>query len=341
MTSPRISVVLPTLDCADELPAHIRSMESWLDLAGEIIAVDSDSADGTADVIREHLKHPNLRVLNHPRGLYQSWNHAISLTTGKWIYISTIRDTITRDQLMHLIDAGETLEADVVSSLPEFVFDAKINMTPPVWPISRILEFHQIKEPTVIHPMAAFCHACRFLPNAILGSSASNIYRGNHLRARPFPTSYRMAGDTGWAIRHALETRFCYTARIGSIFHFHSDTYSCPDDEANKWVCAALQDEGIRVLRENKMLANNDLFDILEDSLVLRQRHLLARAEWSQARREERIPWYLRLSAIMKRNRSKILRRKNLENMERLKYLESVLKKLPLYLSNQTNHSGA
>jgi hypothetical protein len=229
----------------------------------------------------------------------------------------------------------------VVVSQPEFTFDPHITIQSPVWPVQAIIEFYDIEQPSVIDPLAALAHAVRSIPNAILGSSASNLYRGDHLRARPFPTCFRMCGDTGWAIRHALETRFCYTARVGSIFRFHSDTYSCPDDKTIKWVCAALQDEGIRVLRENKTQANNDLFEILECSLVLKARHLLARAEWSQARREGRIPWYLRPSAIMKRNRSKILRRKNLEYMERLKHLENVLKKLPLYSSNQTNHSGA
>lgn len=336
-----LSVVLPTLNCAGDLPAHIRSMDAWLDLAGEVIAVDSDSTDGTADVIRQNLKHPNLRVLNHPRGLYQSWNHAISESKGKWIYISTIGDSITRDQLQHLLDSGEALRADVVVSQPEFTFDPHIIIQTPVWPVQAIIEFYDIEQPSVIDPLAALAHAVRSIPNAILGSSASNLYRGDHLRARPFPTCFRMCGDTGWAIRHALETRFCYTARVGSIFHFHSDTYSCPDDEAIKWVCAALQDEGIRVLRENKTPRNIDLFELLEDSLTLKQRHLLARAEWSLARREGRIPWYLRVSAIMKRNRSNILRRKYLENMQRPERLENALRKLPLHSPNHTNHSGA
>jgi hypothetical protein len=328
MTS--LSIVVPILNCATSIPAHLGAMAAWLDLAEEIVVIDSHSEDGSLELVRETLCHPNLKLLNHPRGLYQSWNHAISQTRGKWIYISTIGDTITREQLAHLIAAGEELEADVVVSQPEFVIEENITMKLPIWPIQRIVDCHDIQQPTVIDPLAALVHAVRSIPDAILGSSASNLYYGDHLRARPFPTCFRMAGDTGWAIRYALETRFCYTVRVGSIFRFHSDTYSCPDDDVQKWVVSALQDEGIKVLRENKKSVNTELVEILEASLVCKQSYLLARAEWSQTRREGRVPWYLNPSAFMKRKRSKILRRKNLEYMERFKELDNVLKKLPL-----------
>jgi hypothetical protein len=303
-----LSVVLPTLNCADELPAHIRSMDAWLDLAGEIITVDSDSTDGTADVIRANLKHPNLRVLNHPRGLYQSWNHAISQTCGKWIYISTIGDTITRGQLEHLLAAGEALEADVVVSPPEFVIDEHISMKVPVWPVQRIIEIYDIRQPRVLDPQAAFIHALRSNPNAILGSSASDLYRGDHLRARPFPTCFRMAGDTGWTLRHALETRFCFTNRIGSVFRFHSNTYTCPDHEAAGRLVASLHDEGIRNLQKNPAAASSGLINLLRQVIDIDQKYKEARAQWGLTRRASSIPWYFRPAAIRIRYRRNRLR---------------------------------
>lgn len=322
-----LSVIIPTLNCASEMPAHIRSMEPWLELADEIIAVDSESEDGTAEIIRDLIRHKGLKSITHPRGLYQSWNHAISLTTGKWIYISTIGDCITREQLEHLLAAGESLNADVVISPPEFIFDSHLSIEVPEWPVHRIVAFHEIEQPTVIDPLAAFAHAVRATPEAILGSSASNLYRGDHLRNRPFPTCFRMAGDTGWVIRHALNSRFCYTNRTGSVFRFHSETYTCPDYDANKRLIASLQEECVRILREKRAPENNELFEMLEDYLFLKDRYMLAREEWGLARRESFIPWYLRPSAVSKRKNRQTLKKKYLLYPELLNH---ALGKLPL-----------
>jgi glycosyltransferase involved in cell wall biosynthesis len=336
MTSLGLSIVVPTLNCANDLPAHIASMKLWLDLADEIVVVDSDSEDGTLEIIRESLPHPGLRILTHPRGLYQSWNHAISQTTGKWIYISTIGDTITREQLEHLLEAGEALNADVVVSSPEFIFDEHITVQPPTWPIPQILEFHCITQPTLLDPLAAFIHESRSIPDAILGSSASNLYRGNHLRARPFPTEFRMAGDTGWSIRYALETRFCFTRRVGSVFRFHSDTYAFPDHDTHRELASSLRDECMKTLIEWKNSSNSRILNLLEDSIIGTESYNRARAAWGLARRASKIPWYFRPSAIQARKRRNKLREK-MHVITRL--LELELRNLPVLTASLSNYN--
>lgn len=325
-----LSVVLPTLNCAGAMSAHIASMEPWLELADEVIAVDSHSEDGTPEIIRERLKHPNLRVLDHPRGLYQSWNFGIQQTTGRWIYISTIGDTIERDQLEHMLATGEALGSDVVASPPAFVFDDHVTIDPPVWPIHHILEFHGISKPTEISSAAAFVHAIRHIPNSILGSSASNIYRGDHLRPRPFPLDYGVTGDTGWAIQHGLDTRFCFTNRVGSVFRFHSDIYTRPDDGWVERLIRSLRDLGVRVLKEHpesgKATEILRLFDHFEKSAgTLRE----AQKQWGVSRRScaIKIPWYLRPSAVRARSRRNDCRREHDEMAVRL---EETLKTLPV-----------
>lgn len=324
-----LSVILPTLNCAVTIPAHLQSMKPWLDLADEIIAVDSDSEDGTSDIIRETIRHPNLRILKHPRGLYQSWNHAISQTRGEWVYISTIGDTVTRDQLQHLLDAGEALRADVVVSPPEFVFEAHVKMDAPIWPVQGIVEFYNVHQPFVICPLAAFVHAAHFSPDAILGSSASNIYRGEHLRKRPFPTDFQMAGDTGWGVRYALETRFCYTPKIGSVFRFHSDTYTSLDPQMNKRMIQALHEECVKVAHQNRTSANGVLMELLCEVLQLKLNDQEASADWRLTKRSSILPWYFRPSAIRSHDRRKTYRAKLLEKTG---LLEKSLKCLPLEL---------
>jgi glycosyltransferase involved in cell wall biosynthesis len=64
-----ISVALTTYNCRSLLMPHLRSMEAWLDLADEVIVVDSRSPDDTLELIRAELRHPRLRIIERDRGL--------------------------------------------------------------------------------------------------------------------------------------------------------------------------------------------------------------------------------------------------------------------------------
>ncbi|MDB6110758.1 MAG: hypothetical protein JWR69_2508, partial [Pedosphaera sp.] len=125
-----IGVLIPTRNCASLLPGHVQSLEPWLDLAAEVVVVDSESTDGTVEFLQKHLRHPNVRFLPHPRGLYQSWNFGIRNLHPKYTYISTVGDSITRDGLMHLHQVAEEFQCDVAVSKPDFL-DAEGRPQPP------------------------------------------------------------------------------------------------------------------------------------------------------------------------------------------------------------------
>lgn len=218
---PTISVVMPTYNCRDLLAAHLPSMQAWAGLALEIIVVDSRSTDGTLDLIRAELKHPRLRINERDRGLYASWNEGIAATTGDWVYISTAGDTIAHTQLLHLCELGERLSADVVVSPPDFVHENGRAHRDLGWPPARLLQAFGKGRPFLVNPEATQFLAFQNCPQAILGSSASNLYRGAHLRARPFPTEYGVVGDTAWIMRYGHETRLALTPRRGSTFCIH------------------------------------------------------------------------------------------------------------------------
>ena len=216
-----ISVVLPTYNCAPLLARHLPKMRKWLDLVHEVIVVDSRSTDGTVALIEAGLQHPRLRIIQRDRGLYPSWNEGIAATTGDWVYISTAGDTIEREQLLHLRDVGTELQADVVVSPPKFVSENGSAHRDLGWPPTKLLQEFGKGAPFVMHPAVTQYLAFLHCPSALLGSSASNLYRGEHLRRRPFPTEYAQVGDTAWIMRHAHETRLALTPRIGSCFCIH------------------------------------------------------------------------------------------------------------------------
>ena len=219
---PTISVVVPTYNCQHLLMTHLRRMQTWLDLTDEVIVVDSRSTDGTLELIRAELRHPRLRIIERDRGLYQSWNEGIAATTGDWVYVSTAGDLITREQLLHLRTVGEALSADVVVSPPDYAHEDEQPHRDLGWPPAKLLAAFGRGEPFVMHPMATQMLAFQFCPQAILGSSASNLYRGAHLRARPFPAEYGVGGDTAWIMRYGHETRLALTPQRGSTFCIHA-----------------------------------------------------------------------------------------------------------------------
>lgn len=245
----RLSVVLPTFNVAPLMERHLKAMALWADLADEIVVVDSRSSDGTLDIIRSTLRHPNLRVIERDRGLYESWNEGIASTEGEWVYISTAGDTIDRSHLLHLLEVGKLSAADVVISPPRFVDETGRPIADLKWPPHDIINRHGAGAPFIPSPQTAACLAFLHCPSSILGSSASNLYRGQALRSHPFPCDFMGAGDTVWAMRHAYELRFCLTPRKGSSFCVHHKDRELPPKEAEAFL--------LRLIEEKAALARN------------------------------------------------------------------------------------
>jgi len=240
---PTLSVVVPTYNCAPLMERHLESMAAWADLADEIIVVDSRSTDGTLDLIRSRLRHPNLRIIERDRGLYESWNEGIAATTGDWVYISTAGDTIERDHLLHLLDLGERAAADVVISPPRFVDEAGAACEDQNWPPGKIIADSGRDGPFTLKAEAGFVLTFVHCPSAILGSSASNLYRGDHLRARPFPSEFKGAGDSVWILRHTAQSRLCFTPQAGSTFCVHPKEEEIRDDKLAELVAKVLAEK--------------------------------------------------------------------------------------------------
>jgi len=212
---------MPTYNCHPMMERHLESVAKWVDLADEIIVVDSRSTDGTIEVIREKLRHPNLRIIERDRGLYDSWNEGISATKGAWIYISTAGDTIERTQLEKLLKSGATTKADVVVSPCRFVNVSGQPLPGTTMGNPRIMRGFGGECFVVMPPYVRDHVALGAGIQGVLGSCASDLFRGDFLRQRPFPTDYGRHGDSAWTLRHAHEIRLCVLPQIGSTFCRH------------------------------------------------------------------------------------------------------------------------
>lgn len=221
-----IGVVIPTRNAASLLPDHLTALRPWIDEVQEVVVVDSFSKDGTIELIRAGLRHPRLRIFEHPPGLYQSWNHGIQQIQAEYCYISTVGETIALDGLKHMAELMDRLRCDVVVSRPEFVDLDGHPMRSPRWPINDILESLAVSDPVVLAGARLFLLTLANYREAILGSSASNLYRTRCLQANPFPSDCGTAGDGGWGLANCLKIRLGVTPRSFSTFREHPKSYS-------------------------------------------------------------------------------------------------------------------
>jgi hypothetical protein len=201
-------------------------MMEWIDLAEEIVVVDSDSRDGTGEMLRERLPTARTTYLTHPPGLYQSWNFGIQNVRAKYTYISTVGDSITRAGLEHLLKAAEGLGSDVVISKPDFISaDGRAAPDSP-WLIDLIVDRLKIRRPRLLTLTEQFLFTVTNLWCALLGSSASDLYRTDCLKRRPFSAGYGTAGDGAWGVENMFDVKIAVTPQRFSSFRQHEKAYS-------------------------------------------------------------------------------------------------------------------
>jgi glycosyltransferase involved in cell wall biosynthesis len=304
-----LGVILPTRNSRSYLERHLDALAPWLPLAQQVVVVDSVSTDGTLEFLRANLKHANAAFLNHPPGLYQSWNFGIAQLKTDYTYISTIGETITRAGLEHLVQHIQS--ADVIISPPAFRDQNHHPLPAFRWPIHDVIADLQITTPQALDKWTAFffiCfHALGDSVNSVLGSSASNLYRTATLQKHPFPSEWGTAGDTAWSVANVFQIKWAVSPMVCSTYLFHPKTNG-NSDELNEKLALTLTENAEALLKKGLVSADPALADLLPNLLAtlgdLRQQHF----ELRRLRSGKRVPWLLNAQAWQAR-----LARKRLE----------------------------
>lgn len=218
-----ISVILPTLNCRPKLSGHLKLSQEWLGNVSEIIVVDSSSNDGSLEFLRETLKPYDATFIRTEPGLYASWNRGVQESSQPFVYFSTIGDTIYKSGLEQLHEWCEHLNLDVAISTPLMERRARepVNV---IWPIHELGEFLKrrgdifVPEGTDLEMLARV-----FVPECILGSSASNLYRASALRQFPWPESAGNQGDVLWAANYLPKLKVGISPKQFSVFMYDGD----------------------------------------------------------------------------------------------------------------------
>jgi hypothetical protein len=230
---PDLGVILPCRNSAAFLPRHVQCLQQWSDLAARIVVVDSASTDGGVEYLRAHLRHPDIAFLQHPPGLYQSWNFGLRQLQTKYALIATVGDTLTRAGVLHLLEFAEALGSDVLISKPAFMADDTHSAADIRWPVDDLIQTLAIARPRALSWLEVLLFTAVHLDGTLLGSSASNLYRADILQRFPFPADFGKAGDAAWAARHFADVRWAVTPEKFSTFLRHPD--SPPASERQSW----------------------------------------------------------------------------------------------------------
>lgn len=234
-TTPRlpISAVLPVYNCRERLERHLRSVVTWAPRVREIIVVDSGSTDGTRELAKEILNPFGATILQHPPGLYQSWNAGIAAATAPWCYISTVEDPMPPEGLSHLLEVAERHGPDIVISPPEMMNEDGSGPSDRLMPGNSLREAFAsagITERT-LNRTETVMMLCGFIPSGLLGSSASNLYRTTFLQKHPFPSDYGHCGDTAWGLSVSPFVKISFTTRICAKFYCQGNWAAKPPVE--------------------------------------------------------------------------------------------------------------
>lgn len=250
-----VGVLLPTRNAMPWLEKHLEGLKPWLHRAAEVVVVDSYSSDGTVDYLIRHLSHPSLKIVQHPPGLYASWNFGIQQIESPWLYISTVGDHIAPTGVEALVAACQEYQLDVAISAPVFLKPSgkKVDKS---WPVHRYLRRAGRGAGRHVIPAAeVFIWNALFVPGSLIGSSASNLYRTSFMKEHPFRTDIGHAGDLAWGIENAFSARWGVVPECYSEFLLHP-----PVSRKPKSVTTAVKEElfalSNRILQQERAAGN-------------------------------------------------------------------------------------
>jgi glycosyltransferase involved in cell wall biosynthesis len=209
-----VSILIPVRNEAATLQLHLDSLRPLFSQVEEVIAIDSESEDGSLEMLENALDFPGGRVLRRPRGLYEAWNFGVRESRSEFVYFATAGDLLLDGGLEHLRQTALDHRADVVISPPKMVGE-----NPPKWPVHHLFDI--LGKTTLLDSGIKTVLNFGFeLGRGLLGSSASNLYRRDFLVKHPFPEDCGHGGDTIWACRYAEEARVAFTPMVCANFAF-------------------------------------------------------------------------------------------------------------------------
>ena len=186
----QLSIIVVSLNTKSKFLQTIKSINSQIYKNYEIIVVDGNSTDGTAEEILK-IKNKSLRYLiEKDRGIYDAMNKGVRLCKGKWIYFLNSGDafysnTVLQEIMSYNLDKQHVVYGDALIKNDSLLY---------------ISEGREFNDKTVIMP---FCHQ-------------SCIVKSSILKKNPFNVNYKLSSDFNLLLSLYLSNFFFF--KIKKIF---------------------------------------------------------------------------------------------------------------------------
>jgi glycosyltransferase involved in cell wall biosynthesis len=107
--TPKVSILLPSLDVRKFVEARVDSLAKQTFTGWEAIVLDSQSTDGSWEFFKAVAETDSrFRLYQVPReGLYAALNRGLDLATGEFLYIAPCDDTMAPEFFTQMLDALE------------------------------------------------------------------------------------------------------------------------------------------------------------------------------------------------------------------------------------------
>jgi len=190
MKNLKLSIVVVSLNTKNQFLKTIKSVNSQTYKNYEIIVVDGNSTDGTAEEILK-IKNKSLRCLiEKDRGIYDAMNKGVRLCKGKWIYFLNSGDafysnTVLQEIMSYNLDKQHVVYGDALIKNDSLLY---------------ISEGREFNDKTVIMP---FCHQ-------------SCIVKSSILKKNLFDLNYKLSSDFNFFLSLYLSKRIFF--KIDKIF---------------------------------------------------------------------------------------------------------------------------
>jgi len=248
VNTPKVSILLPSLDAREFLEPRIDSLLEQTFADWEAIVLDSQSTDGTWEFFKSVAgSDSRFRLHQIPReGLYAALNRGLDLASGEFLHIATCDDTMSPEFLMEMLSAFSRCPQAGLAASDVLLINRKGNELSAQDVRSRLTKRATKNLFNLNHVRTAFpgeiVHTINYRPvphDCLLHFGGGSVYLSlNQLVVRmafakaagPFETTVGSIADFNWLLRLTSSTASVHVPRKLAMWRYHGNQLSLRPD---------------------------------------------------------------------------------------------------------------